>query len=133
MSYNSIFCCLFEQMCCPLSVPASFLAKSMLVQSHMLCSYAVFAAHAAKSLKVQHKPALSLEPVQHCSSSHCNINMQVIRLAHSAAVYASKSFELDDGRRLMMNWVFETSVGCSGQCSAGTAFTIASVSLHCLL
>ncbi len=48
---------------------------------------------------------------------------------YSAAVYASKSFEVDDGRRLMMNWVFETSVGCSGQCSAGTAFTNASVSL----
>lgn len=26
----------------------------------------------------------------------------------------------------MVNWVFESSVGCSGQCSAGTAFTNAS-------
>ncbi|DBB18751.1 hypothetical protein WJX82_009075 [Trebouxia sp. C0006] len=48
------------------------------------------------------------------------------RLLDYGSIYASKSFELDDGRRLMMNWVFETSVGCSGQCSAGTAFTNAS-------
>ena len=73
--------------------------------------------------------ALSLEAVQVHAS---DVDMQDIILAHSAAVYASKSFELDDGRQLMMNWVFETSVGCSGQCSAGTAFTNASVSLYCI-
>lgn len=44
------------------------------------------------------------------------------------AVYASKSFKLDDGRQLMMSWVLETSVGCTEQCTKGTAFTNASVS-----
>ncbi|KAL3134801.1 hypothetical protein ABBQ32_007784 [Trebouxia sp. C0010 RCD-2024] len=42
------------------------------------------------------------------------------------AVYASKSFKLDDGRQLMMSWVLETSVGCTEQCTKGTAFTNAS-------
>ena len=41
----------------------SMRAKSMLVQSHMPCSYVVFAVHVAKSLRVQHKPARFSEVV----------------------------------------------------------------------
>jgi len=39
------------------------------------------------------------------------------------SVYASKTFQTQDGRRVWMGWVFETSSGCVEQCSAGTNFT----------
>ncbi|MEW5308893.1 MAG: hypothetical protein WDW38_000814 [Sanguina aurantia] len=39
------------------------------------------------------------------------------------AVYASKSFLLEDGRRLWLGWVYEDSVGCSESCAKGTPFT----------
>ena len=59
------------------------------------------------------------------------------RLLDYGSVYASKSFKVDDGRQLMMSWIFETSVGCDQMCSSGTPFTNASVSsltlLCCLL
>ena len=51
------------------------------------------------------------------------------RLLDYGSVYASKSFRLDDGRQLMMSWIFETSVGCDQMCSSGTPFTNASVSI----
>lgn len=51
-----------------------------------------------------------------------------IQFSALAGVYASKSFKIDDGRQLMLSWLVETSVGCTEQCTKGTAFTNASVS-----
>ncbi len=39
------------------------------------------------------------------------------------SVYASKTFRVRDGRRLLLGWVYETAAGCESQCSAGTNFT----------
>ncbi|CAL8464935.1 g4470 [Coccomyxa elongata] len=39
------------------------------------------------------------------------------------SIYASKTFATNDGRRVWMGWVFETSTGCVEQCSGGTNFT----------
>lgn len=39
------------------------------------------------------------------------------------SVYASKTFKLKDGRRLLLGWVYETAVGCEAECSTGTNFT----------
>ena len=44
-------------------------------------------------------------------------------------IYASKSWEDADGRRLMLGWAFETAAGCTQQCSAGSPFTDSLVSL----
>lgn len=44
------------------------------------------------------------------------------------SVYASKSWEALDGRRLWIGWVYETAAGCTQQCSQGTPFTKSLVS-----
>ena len=38
-------------------------------------------------------------------------------------MYASKTFKLRDGRRMLLGWVYETAAGCESQCSTGTNFT----------
>ena len=78
-----------------------------------------------------------LTPIQaylRCGHTYCivlaaiYVTMSADAFCAAPAVYASKSFKIDDGRQLMMNWVVETSVGCTEQCSKGTPFTNASVS-----
>lgn len=44
------------------------------------------------------------------------------------SVYASKSFQLRDGRRVLLGWVYETAAGCEAECSTGTNFTHSLVS-----
>ena len=44
------------------------------------------------------------------------------------SIYASKTFKLRDGRRLLLGWVYETAAGCEAECSAGTNFTDSLVS-----
>ena len=48
-------------------------------------------------------------------------------------MYASKSFPTEDGRRVMLGWVFETAAGCVEQCSLGTNFTSSLVRVFTLL
>ncbi|KAK9835357.1 hypothetical protein WJX81_004418 [Elliptochloris bilobata] len=45
------------------------------------------------------------------------------QLIDFGSVYASKSFRTNDNRTIWMGWVFETSTGCSEQCSAGSPLT----------
>ena len=53
------------------------------------------------------------------------------------SVYASKTFQLRDGRRVLLGWVYETAAGCEAECSTGTNFTYSLVSdgsfqhMHC--
>ena len=44
------------------------------------------------------------------------------------SVYASKTFQLQDGRRVLLGWVYETAAGCEAECSTGTNFTYSLVS-----
>ncbi len=44
------------------------------------------------------------------------------------SVYASKTFQLRDGRRVLLGWVYETAAGCEAECSTGTNFTYSLVS-----
>lgn len=45
------------------------------------------------------------------------------RLIDFGSVYASKTFRTNDNRTIWMGWVFETSIGCTEQCSAGSPLT----------
>ena len=38
-------------------------------------------------------------------------------------VYASKSFSLSDGRRVVLGWAYEDAAGCTELCADGTPFT----------
>ena len=44
------------------------------------------------------------------------------------SVYASKTFQLRNGRRVLLGWVYETAAGCEAECSTGTNFTYSLVS-----
>ncbi len=58
-------------------------------------------------------------PARHVSL----IKLVLYRVVDFGSVYASKTFKLKDGRRLLLGWVYETAVGCEAECSAGTNFT----------
>ncbi len=45
------------------------------------------------------------------------------------SIYASKTFKLKDGRRVLLGWAYETTAGCESECSTGTNFTNSLVSL----
>lgn len=49
--------------------------------------------------------------------------MSNCRIIDHGAIYASKTWQAADGRRLWLGWVFETAAGCKQQCSSGTPFT----------
>lgn len=52
------------------------------------------------------------------------------RLIDFGSVYASKTFRTNDNRTIWVGWVFETSTGCTEQCSAGSPLTQAWVRPH---
>ena len=54
--------------------------------------------------------------------------MRACRVVDFGSVYASKTFRLRDGRRVLLGWVYETAAGCESQCSTGTNFTDSLVS-----
>ena len=45
------------------------------------------------------------------------------------SIYASKTFKLKDGRRVLLGWAYETAAGCESECSTGTNFTNSLVSI----
>ena len=50
------------------------------------------------------------------------------RVVDFGSIYASKTFKLKDGRRVLLGWAYETAAGCESECSTGTNFTNSLVS-----
>ena len=56
------------------------------------------------------------------------LKVRACRGVDFGSVYASKTFQLRDGRRVLLGWVYETAAGCEAECSTGTNFTYSLVS-----
>ena len=80
------------------------------------CSWQLPAGHIR-----QQDAALLFRLFQGRTAADCAL--YACRLIDFGSVYASKTFRTNDNRTMWMGWVFETSTGCTEQCSAGSPLT----------
>ena len=88
---------------------------------------------ASQSIACVCKPALLWLPVwaqhSHCKGASSRCASLCCRVIDFGSIYASKTFKLKDGRRVLLGWAYETAAGCESECSTGTNFTNSLVSI----